>query len=195
MRFALIISLFFSLSLTAYGQSPTPLETPAPVVAATPDPMDPKYQPFYPRNGMEEEVRNPGGGWGRGPYGRMHYHPPVRKHATATNNTTTGTATTVTTTRPDINVTTRVTVNIGVTPEGDVMSPGTTTATTTAPKKASAPWNWGWLWASLKFLGVLLLLAAVAVGVWAVGRHFGGHAAATTGVVVAILGILVWLAL
>lgn len=196
MRFiTLIVSMFIVLSLPALATATE--EAPAPTASpAVTNPMDPKYQIFYPYNDTEIERQNPGGEWRRGPYGKMQYTPPVRKH-TAGAAVTTTTTNTATTTRPSTDTTrVTVTVNVGVAPEGDVPPPGTTTAPpAVAPKKASAPWNWGWLWSTLKFLGYLFLLAAVAVGVWAVGRTWGVRAGAMTGVAVVIIGVLVWLAL
>jgi len=204
MRFiALVISIMFFFSLpalaTATEESPSPAPTASPAAATTTtalDPMDPKYQAFYPRNEVEAETRNPGGEWRRGEYGKMLYTPPVRKHAAAaTTPSTTTTTNTTTTTRVGPN--TRVTVTVSVAPESDVPSPETTTAPAPAatPKKTSAPWNLGWLWSTLQFLGWLVLLAAVAVGVWAIGRTWGMRAGATTGVLVVVLGAFVWLAL
>lgn len=204
MRFALIISLFVILTLSAYGQSPTPVASPAPTAspaaatattAPAPDPMDPRFEAFYPRNEVEAETRNPGGEWRRGEYGKMLYTPPVRKHAAAV----TTPKTTTMPQREEQSLATPprvvVTVNVSVTPENNVPPSGTTTTPAVTPKKANAPWNMGWLWSTLKFLGCLVLLAAIAVGVWAVGRTWGVRAGATTGVSVAILGVLVWLAL
>lgn len=205
MRFALIISIMLSLSLSAYGQeyhqTPSPTASPtlaAPVTTSTPDPMDPKFEAYYPRNGVEAEMKNPGGEWYRDPYGRMHYHPPNRKHVGATTATNTTTPHQATTT--DTTATTTSTHKHGHrqcqcdSKRGASKRLVRHNPPAVTPKKTSKPWNLGWLWSSLQFLGCLGLIALIAWGVWAVGNRWGAPAAGTMGITVIILGVLLWLA-
>ena len=207
---ALIISmvLFFSSSAqasTATAETimegtptPAPMASPSPAVAPTTipapttkvDPMDPRFKAYYPLSGTEAEKQNPGGEWGRGPYGRMHYHPPVRRERTVTSITSGGVTVAAKTEtsngQPGVVVNNRVVVTV-TSPPADSGPPPPGTITTRPQKRAGNGWSLTWLWWGLALLA----------GGWIVYTAFRTMGTRNGSIVLAVITIVylvIWLA-
>ena len=174
--------------------SPSPAVAPTTIPAPTTkvDPMDPRFKPYYPLSGTEAEKQNRGGEWYRGPYGRMHYHPPVR-HQGVTTSTTSGGVTVATKTTSTTNETPNVIVNnhvtVTVTPPTTNPAPTPPDTITTSPKKAAGNgWSLAWLWWGL----------AILAGGWVIYTAFrtmGTRNGSIVLTVITIVYLIVWLAI